>query len=191
DGVKGCDWGDGGGLVASLDGTAAGAGSLSGFIFANTNDGRVLQVSLATNASGGHDMVVIAQGGTRGDFVAVDPHNGTLLLTQSSNIVRLHPPAGGSFLPPPPYRYPVRAIDADSDPVTYSLIQSPPGMTIDPHSGVITWDAASTALTGTVHFTDGDFNPGNWETEVFETLNVSNTVDVSTISSGGDPGAYR
>jgi RHS repeat-associated protein len=97
DGTEVFDSGDIGGLAPSLDGTAVGAGSLSGFIFANTNDGRVLQVSLATNASGSHDMVVIADGGTRGDFVAVDPHNGTLLLTQSDNIVRLTPPAGASF----------------------------------------------------------------------------------------------
>jgi hypothetical protein len=47
----------------------------------------------------GADEDGIASGGTRGDFVSVDPNDGTLLLTQSSNIVRLHPPTEASFVP--------------------------------------------------------------------------------------------
>lgn len=97
DGLRVYDSGDIGGLVGGLDGMALATGSLSGFIFANTNDGRIIKVSLATNGAGGHDMVVIAQGGTRGDFVTVDSTNGTLLVTQSNNIVRLHLPTGAVF----------------------------------------------------------------------------------------------
>ncbi|MEP6755633.1 MAG: PEP-CTERM sorting domain-containing protein, partial [Chthonomonadales bacterium] len=39
---------------------------------------------------------LIASGGSRGDFVAVDP-NGTLLLTQIDRIQRLTAPQGGGF----------------------------------------------------------------------------------------------
>jgi hypothetical protein len=37
------------------------------------------------------------------------------------------------------YQYPVKAIDADNDQLTYSLTTAPTGMAIDPASGLITW----------------------------------------------------
>jgi len=37
------------------------------------------------------------------------------------------------------YLYPVRAVDADGDPLTYSLVESPVGAAIDATSGRITW----------------------------------------------------
>jgi PKD repeat protein len=37
------------------------------------------------------------------------------------------------------YTYNVTAIDPNGDPLTYALLKSPPGMTIDPSTGVITW----------------------------------------------------
>jgi hypothetical protein len=46
-------------------------------------------------------QTVIANSGSRGDFVKVDP-NGTLLVTQGDSIVRLTAPAGGSFSSPEP-----------------------------------------------------------------------------------------
>jgi RHS repeat-associated protein len=79
--------------IRGVDGIALGFGSLAGFIVANTNYGEVWQVDLNNPAN----QVLIAYGGTRGDFVTVDPNDGTLLLTQSANIVRLHPPASASF----------------------------------------------------------------------------------------------
>jgi len=33
----------------------------------------------------------------------------------------------------------LKAVDSDSDPVTFSLKSAPPGMTIDPNSGLMTW----------------------------------------------------
>lgn len=41
-----------------------------------------------------------------------------------------------------PYRYQVQAQDAENDPLTYSLIKFPIGMTIDPATGVINWVGA-------------------------------------------------
>jgi hypothetical protein len=35
--------------------------------------------------------------------------------------------------------YPLKVIDADGDTLTYSLVEGPPGVTIDQKSGVITW----------------------------------------------------
>jgi len=78
-----------GGIPGGPDGTALGFGSLAGLIFVNTNDGNLFQVDLTTLVQ--TDLVT---GGTRGDFVTADP-NGTLLFTQTSDIWRLAPPAGG------------------------------------------------------------------------------------------------
>jgi hypothetical protein len=77
--------------LGNPDGTALGTGSLSGLLFANTNSGNVYQIDLTTAA-----LTLIASGGSRGDFVSVDP-NGTLLLTQTDSIVRLTAPQGGGF----------------------------------------------------------------------------------------------
>ncbi len=83
------------GFINSADGSALGFGTLSGNIFANTNDGRLVEINLTTSV-----QTVIATGGTRGDFVTVDP-NGTLLITQSNSIVRLTPASGGAFASTP------------------------------------------------------------------------------------------
>jgi RHS repeat-associated protein len=81
------------GLVAGdPDGSALGVGTLAGNIFANTNQGTVVEINLQTKA-----QTTIASGGSRGDFVTVDPNDGSLLLTQSDEIVRLRPPIGASF----------------------------------------------------------------------------------------------
>jgi len=84
--------------VPGSDGTALGTGNLDGFIFANTNFGQLIEINLKTGA-----QTVIGTGGSRGDFVEVDP-NGTLLLTQSDRILRLTAPEGGGFgtAPAPP-----------------------------------------------------------------------------------------
>jgi hypothetical protein len=82
---------DSGALSGGPDGAAVGSGSLAGNIFVNTNDGHVIEVNLTTNVA-----TTIAQSGSRGDFVKVDP-NGSLLLTQTDRIMRLTAPAGGGF----------------------------------------------------------------------------------------------
>lgn len=57
-----------------------------------------------------------------------------------------------------PYRYDVDAMDADLDPITYSLTTHPEGMQIDPASGVVTWTPSVFALGDqavTVQASDG------------------------------------
>jgi hypothetical protein len=80
------------GLVPGIDGLTLGFGTLGGFIYANTNFGNVYQIPLNGGAP-----VLIATGGSRGDFVQVDPTNNSLLLTQTDSVVRLTPPAGSGF----------------------------------------------------------------------------------------------
>ncbi len=81
---------DSGSIPGGLDGTAVGTGPIfSGLIFANTNAGQVFEINLNTLA-----QTLIATGGSRGDFVTVDPTNNTLLITQSDRIIRLN---GASF----------------------------------------------------------------------------------------------
>ena len=41
------------------------------------------------------------------------------------------------------YQYQTQAIDADNDPLTYSLLESPTGMTIDPTTGLVQWVPSS------------------------------------------------
>jgi len=79
------------GGISGADGCALGTGVLSGFVFVNTNYGYVIQVDLATST-----QTILASGGSRGDFVTVDP-NGSLLLTQSDRVLRLTAPSGGGF----------------------------------------------------------------------------------------------
>ena len=72
------------GFINTLDGTAAGTGSIfGGLIFGNTNDGRLIEIDLSTL-----EQTLIATGGSRGDFVTVDRTNDTLLITQSDRILR-------------------------------------------------------------------------------------------------------
>jgi DNA-binding beta-propeller fold protein YncE len=75
---------DSGPISGGIDGTAAGSGALADFVFANFNNGTVVEINLITLA-----QTVIATGGSRGDFVAVDPSNNTLMLTQTDRIMRL------------------------------------------------------------------------------------------------------
>ena len=83
---------DSGSIPGGIDGTAVGTGALAGDLFVNTNSGTVYEINLLTNVQS-----LIASGGSRGDFVSVDPNNDTLLLTQTDRIIRLSPPAGGGF----------------------------------------------------------------------------------------------
>jgi hypothetical protein len=82
---------DSGSIANGPDGVATGAGNLAGDIFVNTNGGTLVEIDTTTKA-----QTVIASGGSRGDFEAVDP-NGTLLLTQSDRVLRLTPGPGGWF----------------------------------------------------------------------------------------------
>lgn len=85
---------DSGVVPGDPDGTALGFGPLAGKIFANTNGGTVVEIDLMTL-----NQVVIATGGSRGDFVKVDPNDGSLLLTQTDRILRLS--NHGAFVPEP------------------------------------------------------------------------------------------
>jgi hypothetical protein len=80
---------DSGFISGGPDGAAVGTGLFAGQLFVNTNSGTVYEINVATNA-----QTLIATGGSRGDFVTVDPTNNTLLLTQTDRIVRLN---GASF----------------------------------------------------------------------------------------------
>jgi RHS repeat-associated protein len=72
------------------------------------------------------------------------------------------------------YTYPVRAIDADKDPLIYSLLAgAPTGMTIDPNLGNITWQPTATgSYPVTVRVDDGR---GGYDTQTF-------TITVTTSS---------
>ena len=87
---------DSGFIPGGADGVAFGSGSLAGQLFVNTNSGQVIEVDETTSA-----QTVIVTGGSRGDFVSVDPFTNTLLLTQTDSILRLTPPSNGGFVPVP------------------------------------------------------------------------------------------
>lgn len=82
------------GNLGPIDGTAVIQGNtrFSGSVIANSNDGQVWLLDPV-----GGTAVVIANGGTRGDYVGLDNTNGTLFLTQTSEVYRLSCGAGCSF----------------------------------------------------------------------------------------------
>lgn len=81
-----------GGIPGSPDGTALGTGSLANDLFVNTNGGQLIEIDLTTKA-----QTVIGTGGSRGDFVVVDPNNDSLLLTQTDSVLRITAPNGSGF----------------------------------------------------------------------------------------------
>jgi RHS repeat-associated protein len=98
-----------------------------------------------------------AQLGTNAVTLKVDDgHGGTVIQTYDVNVQQLagnRPPAIVSqpetnLLPSQAYTYPVHAIDPDNDPLTYSLVTFPRGMTIDSKSGFINWGAPALQLSG-------------------------------------------
>ena len=58
----------------------------------------------------------------------------------------------GYYMTGSTYIYNAQASDPDLDPVTYSLKDQPPGMTIDPESGQVRWDVPPDFL-GTIEYT--------------------------------------
>ena len=86
---------DSGFIAGGIDGTAFGAGPLLGNIYVNTNGGTLVEVNLTTLA-----QTLIGTGGSRGDFVSVDPSNNSLLITQTDSILRITGPFQGT--PPNP-----------------------------------------------------------------------------------------
>ena len=85
-----------------IDGLAVVSGtcSIAGDIVVNNNDGTVGLI----DPTGNNPYSVIANGGSRGDFVSPDKSNGSLLVSQSDRLMRLTPPTGcsiGSTIPEP------------------------------------------------------------------------------------------
>ncbi|MCW3473985.1 SPASM domain-containing protein [Limobrevibacterium gyesilva] len=86
---------DGMGIIASSN-------SLNGDIVVNTNFGQVVLIDPAT-----HVQTIIASGGSRGDYTAPNPLDGSLFLTQSDRILELGcGSACGIGVAPPPSSVP-------------------------------------------------------------------------------------
>lgn len=100
------------GLIPGADGVSLGTGTLSGDLFVNTNFGQLIEIALGTDV-----QTMIGTGGSRGDFVAVDPTDGSLFLDQTDSILRLTPPAGGGFGGGPDPKLP-----AVPEPSTFALL---------------------------------------------------------------------
>jgi hypothetical protein len=86
------------------DGTGVISGGLfNGDVIVNNNDGTVGLLDHPTKPNGDpNQFVIIATGGSRGDFVSPDISNGTLFLSQSERVDRLSCGPGCSIGGPPP-----------------------------------------------------------------------------------------
>jgi hypothetical protein len=74
----------------SPDGTGVISGGLfNGDIIVNNNDGTVGLLDPSKANGDPTQFVIIATGGTRGDFVSPDLNNGTLFLSQNEEVARL------------------------------------------------------------------------------------------------------
>src|SRR5262249_15542044 len=92
----------------------------------------------------------VSQLGTQNATIQVTDAGGLSTTQVYSILVQIsnHPPifvttpvtsvAGGSF-----YVYPSKADDPDGDPVSYTLLQAPGAMVIDPTTGKIIWQTTS------------------------------------------------
>jgi uncharacterized membrane protein/transglutaminase-like putative cysteine protease/sugar lactone lactonase YvrE len=162
--------------IPSVDGAALGFGSLAGFIFANGTNGDVWEVPLNNPAN----PVLIASGGSRGDLVTVDPNDGSLLLTQTREIVRLRPPPSGSFA-----GVSVRVTDnlpASGYAVDPTSISPGPAST---SASQVVWNAQAPA--GTSHFrltgTVSNMAPGE-----VRTISTGGTVTATFTTSASNTG---
>jgi hypothetical protein len=87
----------------SPDGTGViSGGSLNGDVIVNNNDGTVGLLDPSKPNGDPNLFVIIATGGTRGDFVSADLNNGTLFLSQNEQVARLSCGAGCSIGGPSP-----------------------------------------------------------------------------------------
>ena len=82
------DSGSIGDLVGEVDGIVVGVGKFAGNLFVNTHAGAVYQINLTTKA-----VTLIAQNGSRGDFMSLDPRDNSIIITQSDSLMRLTVPA--------------------------------------------------------------------------------------------------
>jgi hypothetical protein len=87
----------------SPDGTGVISGGLfNGDIVVNNNDGTVGLLDPTKPDGDPSQFVIIASGGTRGDFVSPDTSNGTLFLSQNEQVARLSCGPGCSIGSTPP-----------------------------------------------------------------------------------------
>ncbi|MCL1475904.1 choice-of-anchor C family protein, partial [Argonema antarcticum] len=80
-----------------------------------------------------------------------------------------------------PYSYQVKALDPDNNPLRYSLVKAPTGMTVDANTGLLFWDkplASPEPKDITVQVQDGF---GGIDTQSFK-LSVSNAVPLGQIT---------
>jgi hypothetical protein len=127
------------GIPGRPDGVAVGTGTgpLFGNIYVNTNGGTVEQINIDTGV-----RTTIAEGGSRGDLIAVDPWNDCLLVTQSDRIMRICPPAKGgtsttlaSSAPP----------SVSGQPVTFTATVTPVPPALGTPTGTVTFWIDGTA----------------------------------------------
>ena len=94
------------GAIGSPDGTGVigGTSKFAGDIVANGNDENFWLLNAFGNnlPDLGISAAIIATGGTRDDYVGLDGTNGSLFVTQSSEVFRLTCGANCFFTPPPP-----------------------------------------------------------------------------------------
>ncbi len=157
--------------INGLDGSAVGFGSMSGYAFVNTNFGQVWRVNL----SNGADISLIASGGDRGDFIAIDPNDGSLLLTQSRTVARLRAPAGASFVQDFPVSVLVEDGHGGSDTQSF-IVRAAQNGTVD---GVVFNDANSNQ----VQDVDETGTPGR---TIFLDVNNNGRFDSGELSAVSD-----
>jgi RHS repeat-associated protein len=73
------------------------------------------------------------------------------------------------------YQYPVKAIDADNDPLNYSLQAGPQGMTINPASGLIQWTPLTSQVGSQNVVVRVDDGRGGFDTQSY-ILTVNNVI---------------
>jgi hypothetical protein len=73
-------------------------------------------------------------------------NNGQLDLGEANQITRPNPTVGTKLNAGSVFTYRSNAVDNNADPLTYSLINAPTGMTVDPTTGIVVWNPTLTQV---------------------------------------------
>jgi fibro-slime domain-containing protein/RHS repeat-associated protein len=93
-----------------------------------------------------------------------------------------------------PYAYATKASDPDGDALTFSLLDAPSGMTIDPATGVIQWTPNTSQLGTTmvkVAVTDPSGGLGSQSFSLLVRDNNAPTITSTPVTTGTAGGSYR
>ena len=82
--------------TGNVSGLVIGTGAFANDLFFSGTDSNLYMITLATMSTPA-SIQIIASGGSAGGYLATDPYDGSLFITQSDRVMRLAAPSGAGF----------------------------------------------------------------------------------------------